>query len=42
MIVYILLLWILSQLSAPTWCYLLLGLGIGRKLIVWTIKFIAD
>ena len=42
MIVYILLLWILTQLSAPIWCYLLLCFGICIKLIAWFAKIISD
>ena len=38
MIVYIALLWILSELSAPAWLYVLMGIGIFCKILNWGIK----
>lgn len=40
MVIYILMLWVLVQLSAPTWCYLLLAGAICVKLLGAFIEFI--
>ena len=35
MITYIILLWVLIKLSAPTWCYVLLGIAAMITILKW-------
>lgn len=38
MFVYIILLWILINTSAPVWIYILLGITVFIKILDWGIK----
>jgi hypothetical protein len=38
MFVYIILLWILINMSAPAWTYVLLGISAFIKVLEWGIK----
>jgi len=38
MIRYVLLLWILIHLSAPAWCYVLLGVGVFIIVLKWWVN----
>lgn len=35
MLIYIILLWVLIELSAPTWCYVLLGIAGMITILKW-------
>lgn len=38
MFVYIILLWILINMSAPVWTYILLGITVFIRVLEWGIK----
>ncbi len=36
--IYIILLWVLYQLSAPSWCWLVFSIAVAYKLLMWVLS----